>query len=1754
MKNKIGLKIVFSILLLIVFSGITLSGVGGNNTGSWSNPELELGSWIETFNEFEGNPGAVINANGNTGQWSLSDFTSETPNELQTNVYKTPYGSGNFNIIENTDEWGNEIFLSDLNAIVIANKNVNPAESIFYFESTTNDGKNLVVLGKVDENYNNPGQDHGGEAEITKMYIFEDNEHFVDNLFEEDIYEEFLEDNPQFHDKIQDAIDSADEGDVINVAEGLYEESILIDKGITLQGEGKDKTFIKSDQTPLITISADNVEIKDLELTDDNELVEGIKVTSTSELIIKNIDFTNIGNSGNNAYGIKIENSFENFYVIDSDFISVEHDTSSRGIGIFAGRGYNLLNFEINGSNFERLFVGIYLSSDINDLDIIDNTFGPFQLNDCTTAVAGIYIGDGEDYNFDIQNLNISGNIFTEYGRGIYVWNYGANAIIKNIDIYENTFANSIWSSGIRIIAGIGEDEKISLDNINLFKNEFTQDSEVGANVALIDLRNYCELALSSEIDIYNNEIIFSGENYEDAMYGIAFSALEGPFNDVDVENNILNGGNTGGEGDPSSSGVTIRHESSVYWPEDSLEININENTIIDFDYGVSVYDSTNSQYGGLTEDSEVDATENYWGTLDKTTIEGLISGDVTYSPWYDETFTTKYYGLNEDGSAEAEEEDGSITITPTEGSSDTIIIDIENLTSEGVDNEDTVGLPGLGKYLRITSDLSNKNIDSIKIKIYYSDDELGDIAEEDLVIYYYNTTVEKWLPVTTIEGNYGVNTEENYVWAITDHLTDFGAFEDGEGPLIEFDHLSKPYPNPNDDDFTIYAYANITDPSDVKDYPELKWKITDREENTVFDTGQTTMNPLNGLYYGGITAPKLDGLEILYQIIAEDEFGNSATNPSNYDHLFYYDGLAPETSITIGNPKYPNNADTYITSTTSFELSCDDGVNGNGCNNTYYKINENALSEYQTPFSLSNSLLDEEHRINYYSKDNSENIENENIQLVILDNTKPITSDDSSSEWTNTNVQIELTPNDGQGSGIANTVFCTQNMGDDDCQPNTPYNTPIPISCDDNNVCQKQIRYFSVDNLGNQEVTKNSNQINIDKKLPQFTEIDGTEQGPVSSDTINIEVIDESLDSSSLKYGFSLDNVCDSGDLYNEDFTNGEDFVIAGNENEDYLCLIASDLAGNTNYNLVGKLNIDGTSPELNDITIYSNNEYDNLAKITDTVTLEFTSNEEIQNIVVTIDGETVTATETEENDGMHWTASLELDSGNNEGEIQFTINYQDLAENSGTTITSTTDESLVLFDKTDPLGELIDVPTDWTNQDAILTLSCTDENGCNEDKFYLDIVQYNEECNVNTLYSSYDGDISVLEHSTACWKVTDNAGNTATGESEIKVDQINPEVEDNYTNSDNWVVGNQSILLTASDLGGSGINKILHCEGVSCNPSEELIGGVLKYEGTTEKTIRYKTIDNAGNPSDTEEFIIKIDQVLPEIEDDYEYDGQWINAEPTVTITATDLGSGINYIKYCYGAECDPAEEGTQINTNIHSLSFSEDGSIIVRYQAWDAMGTESLIGSFNVSIDTINPIINAISPGGELSTNGIILYVKTTDEKTLCRYGTTLEEEFDDMSYPLGSEISEEIEHIKEVTLEDGNYYYRVKCKDKANNEVAEVISFSIDTSDNFDYFIDFANGWNQFDLPYTPLLSSLGYITEKQRSISNVLSSIEGNYKEVWHYDGTRWVSYNPDVPELSTLQEFSNDENDNNPYWINMKTSDRLELIDLTELQ
>ena len=102
-------------------------------------------------------------------------------------------------------------------------------------------------------------------------------------------------------------------------------------------------------------------------------------------------------------------------------------------------------------------------------------------------------------------------------------------------------------------------------------------------------------------------------------------------------------------------------------------------------------------------------------------------------------------------------------------------------------------------------------------------------------------------------------------------------------------------------------------------------------------------------------------------------------------------------------------------------------------------------------------------------------------------DTTAPTTTDDASNSWSAINETVTLTPSDGAGAGVQNTFYCIDATGT--CTPTT-IGTSVSVTCGAGNVCSQYVRYFSQDNVDNNETAHNSLLTRIDKENPTATSI----------------------------------------------------------------------------------------------------------------------------------------------------------------------------------------------------------------------------------------------------------------------------------------------------------------------------------------------------------------------------------------------------------------------------------------------------------------------------------------------------------------------------------------------------------------------------------------------------------------------------------------------------------------------------------------
>jgi len=286
---------------------------------------------------------------------------------------------------------------------------------------------------------------------------------------------------------IQDAINNASIGDVINVSAGTYDENLVIDKTIELVGSPNLDTIIQPTNTPSfgvydVEIDADDVVIENL-FFDFNGISDtrggvsgdtGIVVCDLNEPPIKNVKilnniiYTGDGDTsletgkncdvsglliqGNKFYGDE-DGSGEAIYI--NPFLGTK-DVTIRdnefygnlfsGVSIESSR-VNVINNTFNSNtsqgNYGIRFISFDGNKTYNDVEILENNIQNF--------IYGIRIGSSSDVG-SIFTAKIEKNILTNNDIGVWVrFGVNPNTKINFNEIFNNTLfgVNNTDSNGV---------------------------------------------------------------------------------------------------------------------------------------------------------------------------------------------------------------------------------------------------------------------------------------------------------------------------------------------------------------------------------------------------------------------------------------------------------------------------------------------------------------------------------------------------------------------------------------------------------------------------------------------------------------------------------------------------------------------------------------------------------------------------------------------------------------------------------------------------------------------------------------------------------------------------------------------------------------------------------------------------------------------------------------------------------------------------------------------------------------------------------------------------------------------------------------------------------------------------------------------------------------------------------------------------------------------------------------------------------
>jgi parallel beta-helix repeat protein len=174
-------------------------------------------------------------------------------------------------------------------------------------------------------------------------------------------------------------------------------------------------------------------------------------------------------------------------------------------------------------------------------------------------------------------------------------------------------------------------------------------------------------------------------------------------------------------------------------------------------------------------------------------------------------------------------------------------------------------------------------------------------------------------------------------------------------------------------------------------------------------------------------------------------------------------------------------------------------------------------------------------------------------------------------------------------------------------------------------------------------------------------------------------------------------------------------------------------------------------------------------------------------------------------------------------------------------------------------------------------------------------------------------------------------------------------------------WNTTNVLVTLTATDnTGGSGVQSIRYSLSGAQVSSVVVAGNpvtvTITAEGTT--SLSYAASDVSGNVEATKSLTINIDKTPPvtvAAATPASNAAGWNSSNVTVTLNATDSGSGVQSIRYWLnGAQGNPVV----VNGNSANVTITAEGTTSLSYAASDVAGNVETTKSLTINIDKTAP----------------------------------------------------------------------------------------------------------------------------------------------------------------------------------------------------
>ena len=265
---------------------------------------------------------------------------------------------------------------------------------------------------------------------------------------------------------IAETLAQAADGDTLRLAPGIYNETLVLDRPISLDGEGQ-ATLDGQGQGSVITVTGPDVTVQGLIVigsgSDHGEIDSGIKLTKTADRA-QVLDNRLEGN----LYGVDIHGAKDALVARNVIKGRLDRRMNDRGNGIYV---WNAPGAVVDGNDVQFGRDGVFVNSSKRN-KFINNTF-----RDLRFAVHYMYADDSE----------VSGNVSIGNDLGYAVMFTSRVKVLNNVSINDREHGVMLNYANRSVISGNvvkGAKEKCTfLYNAN--KNEFTDNWFEGCGIGI---------------------------------------------------------------------------------------------------------------------------------------------------------------------------------------------------------------------------------------------------------------------------------------------------------------------------------------------------------------------------------------------------------------------------------------------------------------------------------------------------------------------------------------------------------------------------------------------------------------------------------------------------------------------------------------------------------------------------------------------------------------------------------------------------------------------------------------------------------------------------------------------------------------------------------------------------------------------------------------------------------------------------------------------------------------------------------------------------------------------------------------------------------------------------------------------------------------------------------------------------------------------------------------------------------------------